>query len=154
MCSATSSAPRKNAPSGFNFNGVPGRPVAWETEDCPASMTRPLSTSSPVTKVRVDRVSLSDRASSARERLPRSLSNLKTRAWLICRIRLGVAMGKRHSSEKSVQGLEIRCVGQLCQQTIWHFKKVACSGAFAGTVRVRMRKETPKKKPVSEKFLA
>src|ERR1700730_539969 len=100
MCSAAISAPRKNAPSGFNFNGVPGRPVAWEMEDWPASMTRPFSTSSPVTKVRVDRVSFRNRASSARERLPLSFSNLKTRAWLICRIRLGVAMGKRTHPER------------------------------------------------------
>src|SRR6266436_3102650 len=56
MCSAAISAPRINAPSGFSFNAVPGRPVAWAAEDPPASVTRPASINSPVTKVRVDRV--------------------------------------------------------------------------------------------------
>src|SRR5580698_10504504 len=151
MCSETSSAPRKNAPSGFSFNGVPGRPVARETEDCPASMTRPFSTSSPVTKVRVDRVSLSNRANSARERLPRSFSNLKKRAWLICRMRLGVAMGKRYLIGKVVPGLEARCVCQFYKQTICHFQM--WSGPELSLERCRSDAERNIKKLGSEKFV-
>ena len=47
-----------------------------------------------------------------------------------------------------MQGLEIRCVCQLCQQTICHFKNAASSGAFAGTIQVGCQKTR-----ISEKFL-
>ena len=85
--------PKKNAPSGFSFKPVPGRPVAWVIKDSPASLTKAISINSSVTAVEVDRVRLSVRASSALERVPSSLSSLKTLVWLMCRMSLGVAIG-------------------------------------------------------------